>query len=199
MLMKADVDIQACWEAFSQGDDQAFEKLYKACYPRLTSYGHSINHAESLIHDCIQDLFIVLWENRRRTIRNIDQYLHVSFRNEYLRKLRAARRVEPAVEQSLNTLEPAPSFESVLIEEEQKSNRMGLLKEELNKLPQKRKEVIYLRYYRNLSIDEISEIMGLQQQIIRNYLSKGISTLRRIEPLRRAILTWLSFLCTISQ
>lgn len=41
-----------------------------------------------------------------------------------------------------------------------------------------RKEALYLRYYENLSLPEIAEVMGVNRQSVANFLQKALLKLR---------------------
>jgi RNA polymerase sigma factor (sigma-70 family) len=49
----------------------------------------------------------------------------------------------------------------------------------LNKLPNRQKEAIYLKYYSGLKATEISEIMGINYQSVVNTLHKAIKSLKQ--------------------
>jgi RNA polymerase sigma-70 factor (ECF subfamily) len=46
------------WNAFRQGDEQAFAQIYRNYVKVLYRYGLKITPDTSLIEDCIQDLFV---------------------------------------------------------------------------------------------------------------------------------------------
>jgi RNA polymerase sigma factor (sigma-70 family) len=56
-----------------------------------------------------------------------------------------------------------------------KNENLSLL---LNKLPNRQKEAIYLKYYSGLKATEISEIMGINYQSVVNTLHKAIKSLK---------------------
>jgi RNA polymerase sigma-70 factor (ECF subfamily) len=50
----------------------------------------------------------------------------------------------------------------------------------LNNLTNRQKEIVYLKYYQNLSYEEVSEIMKINYQAARNLLYQTIKTLRSL-------------------
>ena len=65
------------------------------------------------------------------------------------------------------------------IETETSLQRKNLLKEKLNQLPDRQREVIHLRYYHNLKNDEIAEVLEMNYQSVANLLGRAIKNLRR--------------------
>ena len=52
----------------------------------------------------------------------------------------------------------------------------------LDELSPRQREIIYLRFYQNLSYEEIADIMDLNYQTSRNLLYKAIRSLRGLIP-----------------
>jgi RNA polymerase sigma-70 factor (ECF subfamily) len=50
----------------------------------------------------------------------------------------------------------------------------------LERLSSRQKEIIYLKYYQNLSYEEVSEIMNINYQVARNLLYQAIKSLKTI-------------------
>jgi len=49
-----------------RGDD-GYVAIIKEQYPAMYSYGMHFVNNESLVKDCIQDVFVSLWNNREKT------------------------------------------------------------------------------------------------------------------------------------
>ena len=52
--------------------------------------------------------------------------------------------------------------------------------EAINQLPARQKEVIYLKIYKGLSYEEVSEIMQINYQVVRNLLCQALKTFRKL-------------------
>lgn len=69
--------------------------------------------------------------------------------------------------------------ETLIIEGEEnieKINKVSLL---MTHLSNRQREIIYLKFYKNFSYEEISEIMQINYQAARNLLSLSIKVLRK--------------------
>ncbi len=52
----------------------------------------------------------------------------------------------------------------------------------MDKLSARQREIIYLRFYHNMSYEEISDVMQINYQVCRNLLSQAIKSLRKLLP-----------------
>ena len=68
--------------------------------------------------------------------------------------------------------------ESLLIASENHQIKLDILQNAMNKLPERQKEAIYLKYYNNLSGQEIADIMNINHQSVRSTLAKALNNLR---------------------
>ena len=146
-----------------------FEQVYLKYYPVLMVYGRTIVADESLIEDTIQELFLKLWEKQNDLFikTSLDSYLLVAFRNNLIRKLKENSQGVPNLE-----LMQEETPELLLKKEEE-------LRTLFNKLPPRQKEVLFLRYYKGKSYQEIANILGISYQVARNFSYRGIKFLRK--------------------
>src|SRR5207237_5208794 len=49
----------------------------------------------------------------------------------------------------------------------------------LNSLPKRQREVLYLRFYEDLSLTEIAQLMDLSYQSVMNYTQRALSNIRQ--------------------
>lgn len=85
------------------------------------------------------------------------------------------------------------SVEEQFIEDEAVGQRAEQLKKLLNTLPARQKEVVYLRFFQELSRDEIAGVMAITPQTVSNLLQLAFKQLRS----RRGIELLLSLLWLI--
>ncbi len=166
------------WSDFKEGSQEAFSFLYHTYYRKLYNYGYSIIADKELLKDNLQELFLELWRDREKLgdAQSIQVYLLVSFRRKLFSKIRAIRKTPNGTgTESLSE----DSFETALINEQADSEQNHRLAKELEDLPKRQKEAIYLRFYQELTYGQITEIMNLQYQTVRDLIYKGLKTLRQ--------------------
>lgn len=168
------------WDAFRAGDMKAFEELYHRYYRPLYNYGFTIFADREVVMDCLQELFLDLWERRSRlsAAGNIKYYLLVAFRRRIIHSVNRSRQQDLAVRGEI--VEPVqPSAEDRLIEDEARGIFSDRFRVAFSKLSTRRQEAIYLRYGQGLSYTQITEIMEIQYQTVRDLISKGIKVLKK--------------------
>jgi RNA polymerase sigma factor (sigma-70 family) len=155
------IEDQLLWERFKKGDETAFSKIFHSNYSVLYNYGMKLSGDEDLTKDCIQELYITLWKNRDNlgNAVSIRFYLLKSIRRKMIRMI-------------------VFSIESLIIRDEFQKSQQEYFFKLLNSLSKRQKEAIYLKFYQNLSYDEISQVMDVNYQSVRNYIHQAISTLR---------------------
>jgi RNA polymerase sigma factor (sigma-70 family) len=171
------------WKELMQGNDQSLGQLMHVHYKALVNYGYKFVKDDEFVKDCIQDIFIDLWHSRTRVAEpdHVKAYLFVSLRRKIFRNRRKLRLTEESnhalSDDSQFPVEFSPEW--WLIEEETVSHKTRLVSEKLNALPVRQREVIYLKYYQELSREEISEILSITPQTVSNLLQLAYTHLRK--------------------
>ncbi len=168
------------WNNIKSGNELAMSMLYKKYVQRLYDYGMHACRDHDLVMDCLQDLFFRFW-NKREAISDVHYvkpYLFKSFRRLFIHQLIENRKHLPPLSEKA-TFEFMPSIESMLIEDEVKVEQTNLLKKCVQSLTKGQREVIYLKFYNELSYQEIAEITELQIDSVYNLVSKTLELLRK--------------------
>ncbi len=172
-------DDQSLWRAFQAGDRLAFESLYRDHIQQLIQYGFKISGERQIVQDCIQDLFMELWDSRENLaeVISIRHYLFRSLRYKIFRYLR---------ENNTEDLERAgyriddDHFELRLFEEETGTRQSQKLHAALDKLPKRQKEAIHLRYFEEMSNEEVADLMGVNYQSACKFIYTALKSLRDV-------------------
>ncbi len=178
-LITTQNDIQL-WQAFKKGDREAFAELYNRHIEDLLSYGYRVTSDRQLIRDSVQDLFLHLWRTRENLAEtdSVRFYLYRSLRNRIVRNSEKNNHVAIDSAHLFENIIGELSSEDDLIAGEQLTERHLRLKLAIQQLPKRQQEIIQLRYYHDFSFEEISEMMHINQQSVRNLLHKAITELR---------------------
>jgi len=151
------------WERFRNGDVDAFGELSQLHYRLLYNYGLKFSLDSEFIKDCIQDLYLDLWERRSRLSQTafVKSYLLKALRHRIIKEnIHLKRFREPdSIPFELN--ESELSVEMKKIEEESIHQQVALIKKSISLLTRRQKEIIYLRYYQDMSYDQIASIMNI--------------------------------------
>ena len=164
-----------------KGDHQAIREMYVQSYDKLIQYGRALDYDKNLIHDTIQDLFIWLIKHPEKIqgINNVHTYLFKCLRQNMHTYLKRRKKKEENAEKYHKSFSQEANAESKLIHAENLDLQSTWLVSQLNQLPPKQKEVIYLRFYEGLSYDEMADILSVSNQVVRNSVFRAIKKLRK--------------------
>jgi DNA-directed RNA polymerase specialized sigma24 family protein len=88
-LHNSDLEI---WQSFKKGDKIAFAKIYQLHAKSLLNYGVTLRISSNLsvVEDCIQDLFLELWQSRENLADTdaIKFYLFRALKNKLMRTVK---------------------------------------------------------------------------------------------------------------
>lgn len=166
------------WVALQNGERQALNEIYRRYINILYAYGSKITKDHSLVEDCIQEVFITLWTKRDKlkATNSIQFYLFKALKRRILRLLKNNAR------QGIRYDFSDPSFSGKLkYEPPSGSLDEGTLRKinhSLEKLTNRQKEIIFLRFYAHLEIPEIAGVMKLTTKATYKLLYRAIARLR---------------------
>jgi RNA polymerase sigma factor (sigma-70 family) len=177
-LFSADTDIEL-WDAAILGEHQAFGALFRRHYNLLYQYGIKICNDPVLVEDTIQDLFIDIWHNKPEiAVRSVKAYLLQAIKFKLYKSFRASK---PILQIEGFQNEPFElSHETFMISSMDDQHKSTKILEALHALSPRQKEVIYLKIYKGLSYEEVSEIMQLNYQVTRNLLHQALKAIRKM-------------------
>ncbi|UBM58660.1 sigma-70 family RNA polymerase sigma factor [Marinilongibacter aquaticus] len=167
--------MDALWLRFCDGDETAFAQIVEVNYRALLYYGSKVVGDKALVEDCIHSLFLDLWEKRTALseVQNHKAYIFAAFRNNLFQLTKQKEKyVGLDLVKSVNDLSQEMHFDGFEEDYEDKLRRA------LEKLPDRQKEALYLRYFENLSYQDIGLVMNLKRQAVANYIQYGLQKLR---------------------
>lgn len=169
------------WQQFLEGSREAFAALYASFAPLLYNYGCKQCADPRLVEDCIQDVFEYLLAHRTQLspVNNVRAYLVKAYRRALLRKISNMRKNIPVGLTDEASFEVVISPESRLIAQQSSLRRREKVNVALNTLPPRMKEALFLRFYENLSFEDIAAIMDIDQKSVYKMIYKAFDKLRQ--------------------
>ncbi len=172
---------ESVWERFCKGDHEALNLIYRTHIDDLYHYGMHFCRDAERVKDCLQDLFQCLWldrEHLNRDVKNTRYYLITSLRRRLLRSLEKTRRNYTEELRDTFDFELISPREDGIIQDEILRQHLKQLHEGIAMLTRRQREAIYLRFYQNLSYDEIAKLMAMKVESVYNVISKAIGLLK---------------------
>lgn len=169
------------WKQLKEKDDASAIKYFYDQYIKLLyKYGYHFCQDASLVEDCVQDLFLRLWEKRSTLgdTDNVKLYLMVSLKRSIYEKVKKNAKTSVTDEVPQNAFDVSFTMEEQMISSETDQITKEKLLQCLETLSGRQKEVIYLRFYNGFSPDEVSEIMQISNQSVRNVQASALKKMR---------------------
>ncbi len=181
-LVRVNIPDLHIWQSFLQGDKSSFERLMELHYKSLFNFGSKYSSNAEMVKDCIQELFVGVWNRRLHLSSNVNPraYLIASLRRGLHRKIQSENRLLKYRDNldASDYFDFELSIEEKIIDNEEIRHLAKKIFEVVSRLPKRQKEVIYLKFFQHLSRDEIADIMGNNPQTVSNLLQLAFKKLR---------------------
>ena len=175
------MDDSALFERLRQGDQGAFDTLFRNWYAPLVRVAEALLRDRAAAEEVVQDVMLELWRRREQIVLQQPPraYLIQSTRNRalnHLRRLKVEKRGEPRAAEQL--IPPSAADARVT---EQELDRA--ITNAIAELPTRCREVFELSRVRGLKYAEIAEVMGISVKTVEVQMGKALRILReRLAP-----------------
>lgn len=175
--MEKKVDDSDLVSLIAEGDRSAFKLLYTRYLNNLYRYAFLMCNNKETSEEIVQELFVKVWEKRADLTRvnSIKAYLYRCTKNmllDYVRKQQMESRIYDLLQQS--TPSSATDCDNRVIH----SQYYSLIREAIQQLPKKRRQIVEMRTYDELSLDEIAANLSISKSVVKKQLYQGISFVR---------------------
>lgn len=181
------------WKKFQSGDETEFRRLYDAYAEMLYAYGMKMAQNEDLVRENLQLLFVYLYEKRTTILcpDNITAYLFASFRNRMFKALAAQTKQNALVGGEVTDnydFRLDIDIQESIARDELDRERIQALQTALQDLSPQQREVVYLRFYKGMGVEDVAKILGTTNQTVSNVTHNAILKLRSNELLSKSFL-----------
>jgi RNA polymerase sigma-70 factor (ECF subfamily) len=168
------------WDSFRNGSRDAFSELYERFAADLYRYGYNLIRNRQLVEDGLHELFLHLHDNRQRLgpTDNIRFYLYRALRRRLLDTVGRLNKLDSADYLFDGTEFLIQPYEQTLVEEQLIEQQKLLVVAQLNKLPKRQKEILYLVYMKGLTYQQAAEVMDIALKSVYNSVNVALTTLR---------------------
>lgn len=169
------------WSGYLKGQQESLGRIFLRHYSRLYKYGIVLVGNENAVQDSIQELFLKLWEKRKKINKahSVEIYLLYSLRRILLRqkeqRISIQRRNGDYLEEFSDSLQ---SIEERIIFKEEQNERYQLFLKAQEHLTDRQKEILYLRLHHGMTNSEISAFLEISKQRVKNCIYESIKLLK---------------------
>lgn len=171
------------WHRVQRGDTNAFNELYRRHVSHMLNYGLRLCGSLATAEDAVQELFVDLWQNREYlpVPRSERPYLLGMLRNKLIQQYRRDRPYLPEASEIMeNSPDTEPSIEQRWIDLEISRQQRDRIQAAIKNLTPRQREVLHLRYFDELTYEEICELTGLSYQSARSQVYHALKIMREI-------------------
>ncbi|HNW98067.1 MAG TPA: RNA polymerase sigma-70 factor [Bacteroidales bacterium] len=158
-------------------DEVSFEKLFKNHFKGLTWFAVRYVKDIETAKEIVQDVFINLWEKRSHIdlSKPVKSYLASSVYNKSLNYIRDNKKFDKDI-LAFETLFPDAGYEQTdrLVTDELEKN----IKDAINELPEKCREIFIMSRYENLKYQEIADKLQISIKTVETQMSKALQHMR---------------------
>jgi len=160
------------------GDQTAFELLFRYYYPGLVIFASNIIVNRDEAEEIVQDFFVRLWENRA-TIKagnTIKSYLFTSVKNRSINYLKSNQVKQHVVDELKMQMETEMRYNPDIYVDSELQQRLKIAFE---KLPPRTAEIFTLSRFKGFTNDEIADDLGLSKRTVETQVSNALKILRK--------------------
>lgn len=176
--------------AVLSGDEEAFEALVRSETPRLYRLIARILRDEDEARSVLQETFLTAYESlsRFRGQSRLSTWLYGIALNQARAARRKQQRVHAVEVADVDRLQPDPTAGAFSRSVDawqpdriaEKSERLRLVRDAIDRLPEDHREVVLLRDMSELSTAEAAEILGISEGALRVRLHRARQALRSL-------------------
>lgn len=175
MRIKHNYEDKSLLSAIKNGDERAFDVLFRKYYPMLCAYGNKFVELEDA-EECVQDAMLWLWENKEVLVihSSLSSYLFSIVYHRAINRINqkeVKNRAENYFYQEMQSLIDDPNFYHI----EELTIR---IQEAVARLPESYKEAFMMHRFKNLSYKEIAEILEVSPKTIDYRIQQALKQLR---------------------
>ncbi len=169
------------WDQFIlTGDLDALSTIYFEYYDFLFDYGMRLTNDKHAVEDAIQSEFINIINSRKNMspVKNLPGYLVSSFRRQLFHDLNKQRKIVLSERPAEGQFEYFKSPEQDRSEWESREQIYAVVKRCISQLTPKQQEIIFLRFEKELSYEEISDMLNISVESCYKSSYRAIKTIK---------------------
>lgn len=168
---------QNLYGALQEGNETAFEMIFKTYYQPLCNYAYSFLNDRDEAEEIVQSSFVSVWEKRHEIeIRtSFKSYLYRMVRNACLNLIKHQRVKQQHAAVSSWGGEPAHEHVSERVIAHELEHRISLAMKEL---PEQCRLVFQLSRFEELRYQEIADQLNISVKTVENQMGKALKIMR---------------------
>jgi RNA polymerase sigma-70 factor, ECF subfamily len=157
-------------------DESVLQEIFQANYLKICTSINRMIKDHAVVEDLAQEVFVRFWQKRHQIEINssVEAYLRRMAVNEALAYLRSKKVFHEEIDEHAHQLKGSGETDSKVMHHEMEQN----IREAIDELPPKCKEVFQLSRFEEMSYQEIADQMGISIKTVENQMGKALKMLR---------------------
>ncbi|UMB52427.1 sigma-70 family RNA polymerase sigma factor [Lutibacter sp. A64] len=162
--------------SLKKGDQLAFKAIHNLYYKNLYAYINSFTKNDCETEDILQETFIKIWHFREKLneLDSIKSYIFKTAYYTYIDKYRKDKREQNVLDSWIYQ----QLIESIDEDDEINLMRIKKLRQEIDKLPKRCKEVFILCKFENLTHSQIANHLEISPKTVQAQMCKAYTLIR---------------------
>ncbi|MEP5339168.1 MAG: RNA polymerase sigma-70 factor [Algibacter sp.] len=159
-----------------KGNEYAYAYLVKTYFKPLCHYAFGLSRDHFVAEDLVQNVLIRFWEkrNKLKSDTSIKSFLYKSVYNEFINLYRKEVSTDKLREKYFMTIKPLYEEGDVELD-----RLMILVKQAIEQLPPKCKEIFLLSKKEGLTYAEIADYLNISQKTVENQMGIAFTIIRK--------------------
>ena len=169
------------WNQFIQdGNRDALSQIYFLYYDFLFDYGLKHTSDKQAVEDVIQETFVSMIRHRKSIgiVRNLSGYLITTFRNQLFLDLKKQRKTILTEQMPEEQFDYFREPDQDITDKENLEQLYLTIRQCIAKLTSRQQEIIFLRFEREISYEEIANVMNISVDSCYKSVHRAIKTVR---------------------
>ena len=162
-----------------QGDERAFDRLFRKFYPSLCFFASRFVSVKGLAEEVVQDTMVKLWQRHGDfdSFNSVKAFLYISIKNACLDGAESEQR---KLNRDTNWYMQQGQLEQGVEEHIIQSEVLMEISQAIAMLPEQCRNIMRMSYEQGMSGKEIAEAMQITVSTVNNQKARGILLLRKI-------------------
>ena len=178
--------IDKVWAEVKMGSEKAFYVLYTSLFHQLINYVIQIVKEIFIAEEIVQEAFIKLWESKDSIIitGSVKVYIFKMAHNMSLNKLEQIATAKNSVNRTISDdewqfVQDTYRFDHSIIEQIESDETEKRIRQVINTLPDKCREVFILSRFEFLNNEEIAKKMNISINTVRAHIYHALELIRK--------------------
>lgn len=162
------------------GNKSAFKALFFRFFTPMCSYAFRYLQTESEAEDVVQDIFIKFWNKKEymSVESSLENYLFRCVKNSCLNIIKHRKVHQKYVDKDVSEKPPTYNIEKNI----EKRDIYNLIEKYINKLPEKRQQILRMCIYQEMTYGEVAEELDISVNTVKTQVGLAYKSLRKNLP-----------------